>query len=154
MKNYLILFVLTLCIGSCKSDALYEKYVNIPNYIWNADHKIQFQAKLAEKVTDANVELTIRYDHLCPHSVLDLSIVQTSPAGISKTIPLQVRLKDKADKNIGEPFANLWDLVVPLTTNVTLDAGKHAYVIEQKSAEQVIAVVDVGLRIVDNNKTK
>ena len=143
----LMLFVLTLTTACSMS--IYRKFVEIPSAIWNKNNKIVFKVEIDEPLTNVDVLLAARVDHAYQFRNFKMNVKQTSPKNESKTMNVDMPIKDETGKHLGSGTANLWDVEFKMLEKVDFsEKGTYEFEVQHDMTEEkVILVVDVGLII-------
>ena len=146
-RTAFILFVLMLTTACSMS--IYRKFIEIPSAIWNKNNKIVFKVEIDEPLKNVDVMLAARVDHAYQFRNLKAKVRQTTPAKESKTLNVDMPIKDKTGKHLGSGTANLWDVETKFLEKVDFsEIGTYEFEVQHDMAdEKLILVVDVGLII-------
>ncbi len=114
MKKYkhiifAILSVFVFMFISCDSNRVYQKYIKIDNYIWDADESIEFEFDIEDTVSIHNLYVNVRHSGRYPFRNLWLFISSTAPNGMTEIDTLECTFADKSGKWLGDGSGDLWD---------------------------------------------
>ena len=146
MRKY-IFFVSVILMGACQSPAVFEKYEEQPDEVWNRYHIVEFTADIPDS-GQYIVKLCLR--HTTDYEMANLwCFVSTRSHG-------QEQLSDTVNLKIAEPDGrwlgkgnSIKTLEQPINRNpVTLPQGNVIFRIEQgMRMEEMAGVKDVGIKI-------
>ena len=146
MRKY-IFFLSVILMGACQSPAVFEKYEEQPDEVWNRYHIVEFTADIPDS-GQYIVKLCLR--HTTDYEMANLwCFVSTRSHG-------QEQLSDTVNLKIAEPDGrwlgkgkSIKTLEQPINRNpVTLPQGNVIFRIEQgMRMEEMAGVKDVGIKI-------
>ena len=146
MRKY-IFFLSVILMGACQSSAVFEKYEEQPDEVWNRYHIVEFTADIPDS-GQYIVKLCLR--HTTDYEMANLwCFVSTRSHG-------QEQLSDTVNLKIAEPDGrwlgkgnSIKTLEQPINRNpVTLPQGNVIFRIEQGMwMEEMAGVKDVGIKI-------
>ena len=146
MRKY-IFFLSVILMGACQSSAVFEKYEEQPDEVWNRYHIVEFTADIPDS-GQYIVKLCLR--HTTDYEMANLwCFVSTRSHG-------QEQLSDTVNLKIAEPDGrwlgkgnSIKTLEQPINRNpVTLPQGNVIFRIEQgMRMEEMAGVKDVGIKI-------
>ena len=146
MRKY-IFFLSVILMGACQSPAVFEKYEEQPDEVWNRYHIVEFTADIPDS-GQYIVKLCLR--HTTDYEMANLwCFVSTRSHG-------QEQLSDTVNLKIAEPDGrwlgkgnSIKTLEQPINRNpVTLPQGNVIFRIEQgMRMEEMTGVKDVGIKI-------
>ncbi len=142
------LFVFALILNACTTNQIYNHHINIPNYIWNRDHKVQLKVAVPEQVSQANVSLTLRYAYQYQHPNLKFEMLIKSPDEESIAVANihNVSITNEEGKPLGSGLGDIWDITIPLHTAIPLSKGTYEYELLHLMRPQMLSgVMAVGL---------
>lgn len=143
-------------LWSCNSNTVYKKYTDVPDGVWERDHKIDFDFEIEDASLEYNVDIMLRNASFYPYENFWVFIHQTDPDGILDVDTLEIVLADAAGKWLGDGMGDLWDNKVPWRINYQFPKqGTYHYSIEQAMrTPKVPGILDVGLAIEKQEEEK
>ncbi|MGB1207059.1 MAG: gliding motility lipoprotein GldH [Chitinophagales bacterium] len=152
--NRIALMLFVLMLTTACSMSIYRKFIKIPSAIWNKENKVVFKVEIDEPLTNVDVMLAARVDHAYQFRNLKTKVTQTTPKNDSKTMNIDMPIKDETGKHLGSGTANLWDVEMKILENVNFaEIGTYEFEVQHDMAEErLILVVDVGLIIKESKK--
>lgn len=153
MKKYGIILLVAL-FSACDSNKVFEENIALENHIWNLDNHPKFQVEIMDTTTEMNLFVNVRHSAHYPFSNLWIFVNTANPKGEISTDTLECVLAAKDGKWLGSGLGDIWDIQIPLKTQVFNSPGDYIFEIEQAMRygdqariEQLPEIMDIGLRI-------
>tara|TARA_B100000609_G_C17174081_1_gene413316 strand:+ start:471 stop:944 length:474 start_codon:yes stop_codon:yes gene_type:complete len=153
MKKLGLIIIVTF-LSSCDSAKVFEENIALENYIWSAENHLKFQMEITDTINEMNLFLNIRHTAHYPFSNLWIFVNTTTPEGIKTIDTLECKLAEKDGRWIGSGLGDIWDIQIPIKTNVFSNHGDYTFEIEQAMRyaekariEQLPEVMNIGFRI-------
>lgn len=132
----------------CDNKRVYEENKEIPDALWNRNHKVYFDVEISDTINPHNIFVNIRNSGEYPYRNLYLFITSKSK-NITVRDTFECLLADEKGKWFGSGLGDLWDNQIPYKRNIRFPhKGKYTFEYEQAMrTESLPLIVDVGLRI-------
>lgn len=150
MKPANLLFsLLLLLFFSCDQNRVFEKNVEIPDYIWNYDFKVPFEVEITDTSSRYNVFINIRHTDSYPLSNLWVIIHTQLPSGEKKQKRVELVLSDNRGQFFGEGMGDIWDYQILIQQNALFpQTGKYKFELEQNMRQNALPLImSMGMRI-------
>jgi gliding motility-associated lipoprotein GldH len=151
MKSFLLFIVggFILALTSCDSKRVYEKNVDIPEYIWDKDKPIYFDVPITDTVSFHNVYINIRNASGYGFSNIYLFLDTKYPNNTISRDTIECILADPSGKWLGNGSGDIWDNQILFKKNVRFkQLGTYKFRYEQAMRmPKLPMIMDVGLRI-------
>lgn len=151
MKSFLLFIVggFILALTSCDSKRVYEKNVDIPEYIWDKDKPIYFDVPITDTVSFHNVYINIRNASGYGFSNIYLFLDTKYPNNAISRDTIECILADPTGKWLGDGSGDIWDNQILFKKNVRFkQMGTYKFRYEQAMRmPKLPMIMDVGLRI-------
>jgi gliding motility-associated lipoprotein GldH len=138
-----------LALTSCDSKRVYEKNVDIPEYIWDKDKPIYFDVPITDTVSFHNVYINIRNASGYGFSNIYLFLDTKYPNNTISRDTIECILADPSGKWLGNGSGDIWDNQILFKKNVRFkQLGTYKFRYEQAMRmPKLPMIMDVGLRI-------
>lgn len=153
MKKFGIILLAAL-FSACDSNKVFEENIAIENHIWNLENNPKFQVEIMDTTSEMNLMVNVRHSAHYPFSNLWVFVNTTNPEGVTSTDTLECVLAAKDGKWLGSGLGDIWDIQIPLKTQLFNSPGDYVFEIEQAMRygdqariEQLPEIMDIGLRI-------
>lgn len=153
MRNLLATLILAILFASCGKDAMYSRYVDMPDEQWNRDSVLRFDVNVDDSTSVYDISFCNRITGQYQYSNMFLFITIVAPDKSHQTDTLECILADNKGKWLGKGFGNIWSNNIVYKQNVIFpQKGNYSFYIEQAMRiENLPHVLDAGLKI---EKTK
>lgn len=153
MRNLLATLTLAILFASCGKDAMYSRYVDMPDEQWNRDSVLRFDVNVDDSTSVYDISFCNRITGQYQYSNMFLFITIVAPDKSHQTDTLECILADNKGKWLGKGFGNIWSNNIVYKQNVIFpQKGNYSFYIEQAMRiENLPHVLDAGLKI---EKTK
>ncbi len=124
MKKIIFFALLALTFASCKSNVVFEQRNDL-KLNWAQDNVQKFETGELASGTHYDSKIVIRYASNYPFNLLTLAAKIEMPDGSIQTKSIDLEMKDKDGKNIGDGLGDIWDIETPLLEDfVMTQTGK------------------------------
>lgn len=149
VKLIVLIAVVSLILLSCNRNRVYQKYVEIPNNVWNVENIIEFDFEIEDTITRYNMFLHVRHSGHYPFKNIWLFTTTTAPNGYNSIDTVEIILCDDSGKWHGDGLGDIWDNKIPFKKNVIFPmAGSYKLNVEQAMRfEKLPGVMDIGLSV-------
>lgn len=151
MKLVRILGVLALTVLmlSCDTNRVYEQYESIPDYEWEQKNVVRFEVEITDTISTHNLFLNVRNSGTYEYSNLWMFVKSISLDGTIEEQKVEVKLADNTGEWYGSGFGDIFDLQVPLKSNVVFsNSGTYIFEITQGMYDVTLkGIANVGIRI-------
>lgn len=147
---FLLLVIITWVLSSCNKGVLYQKYVPLPDNVWDVKNPIVFNVDINDTVNYYNVFVNIRNADNYGYSNLYIFIDVLSPTHIQERDTMQCILADpNTGKWLGQGLGDIWDNKILFKRNVRFrQRGEYAIRYTQAMREDKLPMImDVGLTV-------
>lgn len=111
MRTFIFpVLLLTFLFTSCKPGTIYEKHQNTGGLVWNRFDMKNFEVEIEDISITYDFYIAIRHHTDIPYRKLDVYFTLYTPSGEMRTNKLEIPVKDKDGKLLGNGLGNLWDL--------------------------------------------
>ncbi len=138
-----------ICIISCDSNRVYQKYIKIDDYIWDSKDIVEFSFDIEDTVSIHNLYINIRHSGLYPFNNLWIFITSESPEGYTSVDTIQCILADRSGKWLGDGSGDLWDNKI-LWKQLVRFPSQGTYFVRYKHGmrlDPLPGILDVGFRV-------
>lgn len=149
-RFFLPLGLLILLLAACTKGVLYQKYVKIPDELWDMNKPVTFNVTIDDTVNYYNIFVNIRNADNYAYSNLYLFIDIASPAKVTERDTLQCILADpNTGKWLGGGLGDIWDNKIPFKYNVRFPRkGQYSFTYTQAMRDEKLSMImDAGLTI-------
>ena len=147
MKKIIPFLIITIVLNACNSDVHFKKFVKTENLEWLKTDKINISVENEDDSSNFNVFIAFRFADGFQFNAIPLTIVEKTPVG-NFTNTIAIKTRDEKGSYIGEVSGDIWDIEVPLKTNVKLAKGNYTFEIEHNlPVAKAQMVMEVGLII-------
>ena len=138
-----------MSIAACDSKRVYEQNVDIPDYIWDKESPIYFDAPITDTISLHNVYINIRNASGYGYSNIYLFLDTKYPDNKMSRDTIECILADPAGKWLGDGSGDIWDNQILFKKNVRFrQIGTYKFRFEQAMRmPKLPMIMDVGLRI-------
>ena len=147
-----IILVAFLC--ACDSAKVFEQNIAFEKYIWSVENQPKFQAEITDTLCEMNIIVNIRHSANYPFSNLWIFVYTNRPDGAQDIDTLECVLAAKDGRWLGSGLGDIWDIQIPLKTQVFSSPGDYFFQIEQAMRygdkariEHLPEIMNIGLRI-------
>lgn len=146
-----ILSVLSLFfLFSCKNAHVYEKYLKIPDYIWNENLELKFNPYVKDTSVLYNVYFNIRNATVYPYSNIWVLIRKSDPSGdkiYEKSY--EFILADQQGKWLSKGIGDIFDNRFLMEEKIKFpQSGLYQYsVLQYMRTTNLAGVMDIGLEV-------
>lgn len=148
------IILLVALFSACDSNKVFEENIALENHIWNLENHPKFQVEIMDTTSEMNLLVNVRHSAHYPFSNLWVFVNTTHPEGAIKIDTLECVLAAKDGKWLGSGLGDIWDIQIPLKTQVFNSPGDYVFEIEQAMRygdqariAQLPEIMNVGLRI-------
>ena len=141
-------------LSACDSVKIFEENIALENHIWSAENHLKFQAEITDTVSEMNLIINIRHSAHYPFSNLWVFVSTINPVGVKNIDTLECVLAAKDGMWLGGGLGDIWDIQIPLKTQVFSSSGDYIFEIEQAMRygdkariEKLPEIMDIGFRI-------
>ena len=153
MKKFWLI-ILVAFLSACDSTKVFEENIALENHIWSVENHPKFQVEIIDTLSEMNLIVNIRHSSHYPFSNLWVFVNTTGPEGTQNTDTLECVLAAKDGMWLGSGLGNIWDIQIPLKTQVFSSPGDYIFEMEQAMRygdkariEQLPEIMNVGFRI-------
>ncbi len=148
-KFFWLLAGLALCLCSCDSSRVYDRYQSIPAGGWSKDSVAVFSVSIADTASLHNVYINLRNTSAYPFSNIYFFVKATAPSGAYTIDTVEYALADQYGRWLGKGFSKLLDNRLAFRKQVQFPrSGVYRFEIRQGMRMSTLPYVsDVGLRI-------
>jgi gliding motility-associated lipoprotein GldH len=148
-KTLGLLILIALFSFSCNKNRVYQKYIEIPNSVWEVGNVAQYEIDISDTISRHNVFVNIRNSSHYPFRNLWLFITTTAPNGFQDMDTFQVILADPNGKWLGDGLGDIWDSKLAYKKNIRFpQTGTYFMEIEQAMRiDKLPGIMDVGVTV-------
>ena len=152
MRNLIVLlFAVAVLAGlsSCDGRKVYEEYVEVDDYVWNASSPLRFEFEITDTAALHDVYINVRHANQYPYCNLWLFVDSWAPSGLKAVDTVECVLADDHGKWLGSGLGDIWDTQILWKKNVRF-AMPGKYHVEYNQAmrtENLVGIMDMGLRV-------
>lgn len=148
-KVSLLLYIVTVTLSSCSHGVLYQKYITIPNHVWDFNAPILFKANIQDTVSGYNIFVNVRNSDSYEYSNLYLFIDIATPMHTHTRDTLECILADQSGRWLGEGLGDIWDNRILYKRNVRFPKnGEYDFKFTQAMRDDKLQMImDMGLTI-------
>lgn len=142
--------IVVLLLSACNKGVIYQKYVTIPDKLWNMDKPVSFDVNIDDTTNYYDVYVYIRNGDNYEYSNLYLFIDITNPAHKTETDTLECILANPVTGRwLGNGLGDIWDNRIPFKRNLRFHkAGVYTFKYTQAMRlDKLPMIMDVGLGI-------
>lgn len=142
------LFILLL--SSCNNGVLYQKYVSLPDKVWDVKNPLIFKVEVSDTMNYYNIFVNVRNEDNYTYSNLYLFINITSPAHTTEKDTMECMLADpNTGKWFGRGLGDIWDNKILFKRNVRFPRkGEYLFSYTQAMRTDKLSMIrDAGLSI-------
>lgn len=135
MKYFLLLIVCFFSLNSCvKTNSVYSKFQrNFENNRWMSNDLRVFEFNIDDENVLYNIEFQFGHIYDYELSKVPVEITILGPDEKVEIINLNLRIKDKSDKDIGQCTGDICDVHQVFKYNVPLKKGSYIVKVRNKS---------------------
>jgi len=112
MKKLLLLLLFVLIgFSSCSPRKIYEKHIDIERITWNRFDVKTFQVDIKDISSSYDFYIAIRHHTEVPFKFITTKFTLYTPSGEVRMLDVEINLKDKEGKLLGDGMGDLWDVV-------------------------------------------
>jgi gliding motility-associated lipoprotein GldH len=150
MKLKMLSVLLLFFLFSCRNSHVYEKYIKIPDYIWNENQELKFKPTVKDTSVFYNVYFNIRNATVYPYSNTWVLIRKSDPSG-NKIYEKSYEfiLADQQGKWLGKGIGDIFDNRFLMEEKVKFSQpGLYQYSILQfMRSTNLAGVMDIGIEV-------
>lgn len=145
----LIIGIWLFALSGCDSRRVYEKNIDIPQYIWNLDYKPVFDVTIEDTTQRYNIYVNVRHTTYYSNSNIWILITTQFPDGSKLEKRVNLELADKEGKWHGDCLGDICDAQVPIQQNAFFNQpGNYSFQFAQiMRTDNLPLVMSVGLRV-------
>lgn len=152
MRQFMVLISLllvTISFSGCDPNRVYEKNIDIPDYVWNLDNRVIFEVPIEDTTQVYNLYVNVRHTDFYPFSNLWVLVTTTFPDGETLEQRLNLELANKEGKWYGDCLGDICDVQLILQENAYFNqTGTYTFAFDQiMRTDDLPAVMSMGLRI-------
>jgi gliding motility-associated lipoprotein GldH len=134
---------------SCTERQVYEKYKNIPDYIWNIHYEVPFEFEIKDTTVYYNVYLNLRNANIYPYSNIWIYVNKQTPKGLQTRSRYEFLLANPDGSWRGDGLGDIFDNHMLLEERIHFPAiGTYTYTFEHcMRVDNLPAIMDIGLEI-------
>jgi gliding motility-associated lipoprotein GldH len=148
--SVLAICVLSLSMWSCKAK-YYEKHQEVAKrdiLSWEASDVKKFEVEIADTKPKFNLGVALRHHAKVVHSAVNVKVTTTAPSGKKTSKNVQVKLKDKDGKLVGEVAGDIVDAVSYVDKDFSFtETGKYTFDVALVSNMSLTGFMSVGFVI-------
>lgn len=146
--------ILAFTLSACNHNTVYDKYIDIDDYIWHTDSVLKFEFEITDTLPLYDIRLNIRHATIYPYCNLWLFMYTSAPNGNIAVDTLQCFLADNEGRPLGDGLGDIFDLETTWKHHVRFPY-KGLYRIECEQAmrlERLPGIMSIGITVetVDN----
>jgi gliding motility-associated lipoprotein GldH len=149
MRKVLILCLLTITIllGSCSGNKVFEKYIKMEKLSWNRFNVLNFDVPVEGNSTSYDFLVAIRHIPEIPYDILPVNITFYTPFGETRSLDYSIRLKENDGKLKADCMGDLCDLVITIKDDfVFTEEGTCQVVLSNRMSKvETPGILEVGL---------
>lgn len=149
MNKKSILLYLMIAILAVACNHVYKKYDkdSFPTYAWKYGQEIVFNPTIDDISKSYKLILGMRHLYGLQLGSLPVTVTSIAPSGKETTRNYELKIKDAADKYIGNCAGDLCDLETVVDENLKFEEpGQYKYIIKHNvQAEKIPGVMEFGL---------
>jgi len=149
-RFFLVPALLILLLSACNRGVLYQKYIALPDNVWDVKSPVVFSVDVRDTLNYYNLFVNVRNADSYDYSNLYIFIDVVSPAHTLERDTMQCILADpNTGKWLGEGLGDIWDNKILFKRNVRF-RGKGQYAFRYTQAmrvDKLPMIMDVGLTV-------
>lgn len=148
-SSIVIVLLLSLVLYACDRNRIYDEYVEIDDYIWDASKNASFEFDIKDTTLIYNTYVNLRHASIYPYNNLWLFVRISAPNGKYKIDTLECNLIDKSGRWLGDGLGDIFDILIPwkLKTKFPL-IGKYKVEYQQATRDEKLpGIMSIGLRV-------
>lgn len=147
-NKFIYLFILFI-ITSCDPNQVFEKNVELVDYIWHKDSIVKIEVDIQDTISPHNIYINVRNTSRYEMQNLFLFINTTSPTGIVLRDTFECYLADERGKWIGSGWGDIYDNQFVYKKNICFPvSGIYRFeYIQAMRTDKLKYISDIGLRI-------
>lgn len=149
-RFFLPVCVVALLLSACNKGVIYQKYVPIPDKVWDMNKPVSFDVSIDDTVNYYDVYVYIRNADNYEYSNLYLFIDITTPLHKTETDTLECILANPVTGRwLGSGLGDIWDNKIPFKHNLRFhEPGVYTFKYTQAMRlDKLPMIMDVGLGI-------
>lgn len=150
-SNTILILLLLAFFSSCQPIDLFEKNVSIPGFAWASDFKPEISFDITDTTSRYTIYVVVRHSDAYRYKNIWLNIHMTTPAGTTRSQPLELRLATDEKGWLGSGMDDIYEHRIPITPPQkpeTLAPGTYTFRLENIMREDPLRnVMNVGIRI-------
>ncbi|PCJ66778.1 MAG: hypothetical protein COA58_04785 [Bacteroidetes bacterium] len=150
MKNYFFILTITgIFLSACNSNALVDRYHDIPENGWQYEQTITDSFEVTHPNHYHTISANLRVTGDYPFANLHLKVTLTAPDGKSSEYKVPVQLAEKSGKWLGSGLGNVITFQLPILHRKLLNQkGKYSITIAQDMRlETLTSVTAAGIKV-------
>lgn len=151
---FLPLGLLFIVLAACNKGAMYQKYIAIPDKVWDTKNPVTFKVNVPDTINYYNIFVNIRNGDSYIYSNLYLFIDIASPMHITERDTMECILADpNTGKWLGQGLGDIWDNKILFKRNVRFPrVGEYDFTYTQAMrTDKLPMIIDAGLVVEQAN---
>lgn len=147
--QFLLCLMVIAIFTSCDNNRLYDKNIEIPQYLWHKDSLVKFEVHIEDTITPVNFYINVRNADGFPYANLFLFIKTHFPDGRIASDTLECLLADEKGKWMGSGMGDIYDNQILFKRNVVFPVSGN-YIFEYQHGmrtDNLPLIMDIGMRI-------
>ena len=155
MKKLLLFLLLLLIFASCGPKKIYEKYIDINNYLWSRETQFDFNINIENIENDYDIFLEIRHTLYYIYDNLALSIIVYYPNGEIRIKDYNIKMRDSKGTFYGDGMGDIFDRETCIMKNIKFpEKGLYKFKIQNIMPRPVTGnIMQIGF-VVKQSKEK
>lgn len=154
--KYLLVLSTMFLLTSCNKNRVFEKYIEIPDKVWERDFRPEFKLAIEDTTQIYNMFVNVRNLGYYPFRNIWVFIHTTTPTENISHDTLECVLANEKGEWLGDGLGNLWDSKILWKQN-TRFSTPGTYKIEFEHAmrsKKIPGIMDMGLTVETVNLPK
>lgn len=153
MRRNLLIVIYSLLLVGCQRGVIYTQFQSIPSHGWEADSALDFDATIADSVTDYELQITLRHTDKYPYQNLWLFVDISNDSSLICTDTIECYLANERGEWLGGGLS-IYEL--PLLYNQHQrfpNIGNYTISIHQgMRSDTLVGIQELGLKIISNEQ--
>jgi gliding motility-associated lipoprotein GldH len=134
---------------SCNQRQVFEKYKNIPDYVWNVHYQVPFEFDIEDTTAIYNVYLNVRNTSIYPFSNLWILVDKQNPQGVQSRSRYEFVIANPDGSWKGDGLGDIFDNHILLEGKIRFNmVGTYTYTFQQcMRMDNLPAIMDIGLEV-------
>ena len=149
ITGLLLIGLALLSLAACDPNRVFEKNVDIPDYVWNYQDPVAFEVAIEDTTAIYNLYVNVRHTNFYPFSNMWVMVTTVFPDGETLEQRLDLELADKDGKWFGDCLGDICDVQLILQEKAYFNqVGTYTFRFNQiMRMDDLPAVMSMGLRV-------